>query len=142
MHRLLGLALVLPLLSACDPKDCTLVGCASQLALTITGPGEVIGLSGSVTVGEHTFLVDCASDSDPAVTCDGASLVLDLPEGVGGGEVEWSLSSDGPDGGESGGSYAGEGAFTPDWTSSTPNGPDCGPECWSGAGSVELLGTP
>jgi hypothetical protein len=141
MNRLAALALVLPLLSACDGVTCTLVDCSSIVTLTITGPADVIGVSGSVTLGDHTFVVDCAGESDPEVTCDESSISVQLPDGVGGGEVEWSLSSDGSDGG-GGGGYAGEGAFTPEWTSSTPNGPACDPECIAAVGTVELLGTP
>jgi hypothetical protein len=95
-----------------------------------------------VTVGGQAFAVDCPDAGDPAVLCDADSVTIQLPDGVGGGEVTWSLSIEGTDTAMGGGDYVGSGTFTPEWTSSTPNGPDCGSTCWSGEGTVELSGTP
>ena len=135
------LLLLLPLLASCQlVKDCTLIGCVNQLTIEVTGAGAAIGLSGSVTLSGHTFVVDCANPDATAVVCDGTTLIISLADGQGGGDVQWSLSADGADTGRQG--YAGEGTFTPNWVSSEPNGPDCGPLCISGAGEVELLGTP
>lgn len=135
--------LALLLLTACDgATDCTLIGCMDTLTLHVTGAptGAVYGV---VTVDGHDFQVDCAGESDPDVLCDGSDITFQLPNDVvGGGEVTWTLSTPDDDTATGGGSYVGNGTFTPDWTSSTPNGPDCGPTCWTGDGAVELQGTP
>lgn len=139
--RLRLLAPLLLLVNACEiGKDCTLIGCLNQLTIEVTGAGDVIGLSGSVTVGGRTFVVDCDDPAATEVTCDGSAIIVQLADGEGGGEVGWSLSADGADTGGQG--YAGEGTFTPTWTTSEPNGPDCGPTCTSGVGEVALQGTP
>jgi len=139
-----GPLLALLLLAACDGStDCTLVGCIDTLTLHVVGVGGGAPVYGVVTLDGHDFQVDCAGESDPEVVCDGEDINFQLPAGVvGGGEVTWTLSTPDDDTATGGGSYVGNGTFTPDWTSSTPNGPDCGPTCWTGEGTVELQGTP
>lgn len=138
----LWLLLALPLLAACPGgMECTLIGCANQLTLHVVG-ADGPGLSGSVTLGGHTFSVDCDGESDPEVVCSDGDISIQLSDAQGGGEVTWTLSTDDTDTATGGGNYVGNGTFTPDWTSSSPNGPDCGSTCWSGEGTVELYGTP
>ena len=127
------------------PLACTEIGCVSTLTVHVNGAGGAIGLSGMVTVGGRSFIVTCDEPTTNEAQCDGSDLTFQLPDGIGGGEVVWSLSADGatPDtGGHGGGSYAGNGTVTPAWGSSTPNGPDCPPTCWEGEATVELQGTP
>ena len=127
------------------PLACTEIGCVSTLTVHVNGAGGAIGLSGMVTVGGRSFIVTCDEPTTNEAQCDGSDLTFQLPDGIGGGEVVWSLSADGatPDtGGQGGGSYAGNGTVTPAWGSSTPNGPDCPPTCWEGEATVELQGTP
>lgn len=121
---------------------CTEIGCQSELVLVVQGPADISEVSGQVIVGSQVFTVDCDGDSSPAVTCEGDRLILLLDDGVGGGEVQWSLSSDGRDSGGGGGGYAGDGTVTPDWTVEQPNGEECPPTCYIAEVSVELLGTP
>ena len=98
------------------PKDgplaCTEIGCVSTLTVHVNGAGGAIGLSGMVTVGGRSFIVTCDEPTTNEAQCDGSDLTFQLPDGIGGGEVVWSLSADGatPDtGGHGGGSYAGIG---------------------------------
>ena len=126
-------------------RACTEIGCVSTLTVHVTGAGSAIGLSGTVTVGAHSFIVTCDEPTTNEAQCDGSDLTFQLPDGIGGGEVIWSLSADGAaadTGGHGGGSYAGNGTVTPAWSSSTPNGSDCPPTCWEGEATVELRGTP
>ncbi len=136
--------LILSLLLGCDeePLSCTQIGCLSELVVVVQGPDDVSEVSGMLTVGGQDFVVDCEGTSDPALSCEGSRLVLALADGLGGGEVRWTLSSDGRDSGGGGGGYAGEGTVTPDWQVSQPNGEDCPPTCYTGEITVELLGTP
>ena len=130
------------------PLACTEIGCVSTLTVHVNGAGGAIGLSGMVTVGGRSFIVTCDEPTTNEAQCDGSDLTFQLPDGIGGGEVVWSLSADGAaadtadTGGQGGGSYAGNGTVTPAWGSSTPNGPDCPPTCWEGEATVELQGTP
>ncbi len=130
------------------PLACTQIGCVSTLTVHVNGAGGAIGLSGMVTVGGRSFIVTCDEPTTNEAQCDGSDLTFQLPDGIGGGEVVWSLSADGAavdtadTGGHGGGSYAGNGTVTPAWGSSTPNGPDCPPTCWEGEATVELQGTP
>ena len=127
------------------PLACTEIGCVSTLTVHVNGAGGAIGLSGMVTVGGRSFIVTCDEPTTNEAQCDGSDLTFQLPDGIGGGEVVWSLSADGAaadTGGHGGGSYAGNGTVTPAWGSSTPNGPDCPPTCWEGEATVELQGTP
>ncbi len=130
------------------PLACTEIGCVSTLTVHVNGAGAAIGLSGMVTVGGRSFIVTCDEPTTNEAQCDGSDLTFQLPDGIGGGEVVWSLSADGAaadtadTGGHGGGSYAGNGTVTPAWSSSTPNGPDCPPTCWEGEATVELQGTP
>ncbi|MCK6505133.1 hypothetical protein L6R53_17330 [Myxococcota bacterium] len=138
------LILLSTLLLACDeePLACTQVGCQSELVLVVVGPDDVSEVSGLVTVGGQGFVVDCEGKSDPAVSCEGDRLVLTIADELGGGEVQWSLSSDGRDSGGGGGGYAGDGTVTPDWAVHQPNGEECPPTCYTAEVEVELLGTP
>lgn len=139
MRSLLAL---LPLIAACDTagKSCTEIGCAGSLVLQVVGVGDTTGLAGMITVAGHDFMVDCDGTSDPEVSCEAQTVSIFLSE-AGGGEVVWSLAAGGDTGG-GGGGYAGNGTFTPNWSESQPNGPDCPPTCWVGEGTVELQGTP
>ena len=141
MHLLPFLSLLF-FLACTTSVMCTLIGCRDQLTVQVVGPADVSEVSGQITVGGHSFTVDCAAGTDPTVVCAGSTITLQLSDGDGGGEVQWSLSSPSPDSGTGGGGYAGEGAVTPDWSSSQPNGPDCEPTCYTGHATVELLGTP
>lgn len=134
---------IFPLIAACDTagRACTEIGCAGSLVLQVAGVEGTTGLAGMVTVAGRDFIVDCGGTSDPEVSCEANAISILLPE-VGGGEVVWSLAASGPDTGQGGGGYAGNGTFTPDWSESQPNGPDCPPTCWVGEGTVELRGTP
>lgn len=133
-------ALLLAMFVGCDEPAlvCTQIGCQSELVVVVQGPDDVSEVSGMLTVSGQDVVVDCEGTSDPALRCEGDRLVL---EGLGGGEVVWTLSSDGRDSG-GGGGYAGEGSVTPDWQVSQPNGEDCPPTCYSTEITVELLGTP
>ena len=129
-------------------RACTEIGCLNTLTLHVIG--SAIGLSGRVTIGDQSFIVTCDDPTTNEAQCDGSDLTFQLPDGIGGGEVIWSLSADGAeadtadtaDTGGHGGGYAGNGTVTPAWSSSTPNGSDCPPTCWQGEATVELLGTP
>ena len=127
--------LALPLLSlvGCATSGgvaCTEIGCTSELVLTVTGPADTSTVTGTVTVGGQEVAVDCAAGS-AEVTCDGNTIVVTLPQDVGGGDVTWSLVDGGP--------YQGSGTVTPTWESSTPNGEECPPTCWAGVATVDLV---
>lgn len=130
------------LLAACEVATfCTEIGCAGELVLTVVGPPGTGEVSGLVTVDGTDFVVDCDGAGDPAVTCTGDTLRIQLGDDVGEGPVTWTLSSSPRDTG-GGGGYAGEGSVTPDWSRTQPNGDGCPPVCWYAAATVELLGTP
>lgn len=139
------LLLTLPFVAACPiVKECTLIGCVSELILDVTADGAPVRiLSGSVTVGGTTYAVQCdgtdATGSDAAVQCpEVGQILIMLPDGAGGGEVEYALTGlDGADTGYNPG-FDGSGSFTPDWSSSQPNGPDCGPTCWNATAGIAL----
>lgn len=138
--------MILLLLAACDTDgpDCTLIGCSSQLVLHVEQGGEPVpAFSGEVTVGGTTFAVDCtgAPDVGAGVTCQDGLVSVDLGNVEGGGEVTWSFST--PVSDDTAAPHAsGSGTVTPAWTSSQPNGPECGPTCWAGEATVELTETP
>jgi len=66
-------------------RACTEIGCVSTLTLHVTG--SAIGLSGTVTVGGHSFIVTCDDPTTNEAQCDGSDLTFQLPDGSGGGEV-------------------------------------------------------
>lgn len=123
--------MLLLLLAACEtPTVCTKIGCESTLAIRVVTEDEqmVAGLVGTITVGDTTYDVDCTGTSSPEVRCDDDAIRVSVTEGDVDSEVSISLFRD--DG------YGAETSFSPAWTSSQPNGPDCPPVCWDGEAAV------
>ena len=142
------LAATLPLL-ACD-RACTLVGCGSPLQVDLEraawtpGTYEVtVVADGETTVCSATLPLDC--DAPPACGASSELIVglsgcagppsehklgpIELPHGTAPKSVEVRVAQDG--------ALIGEAVYTPTYTESYPNGPDCGPPCF-GAESVTL----
>ena len=142
LPRLFPPLLLLPaLLTGCG-LVCTDMGVISQLELHVEGTNGAPGLAGAVTLGDHTFLVDCDGDSDAGVTCeDDTTIFINLSSPDGTEAVTWSLSTANEDTASGGGAYVGSGTFTQDWVSTEHNGKGCG-RTWSAEGTVELEGTP
>lgn len=129
-------------LVGCPGMLCTDMAFISQLELHVEGTNGAPGLSGAVTLGDHTFLVDCDGESGAGVSCqDDTTIFIRLSSPDGTEAVTWSLSTADEDTATGGGTYVGNGTFTPDWVSSELNGPGCG-TTWSAEGTVELQGTP
>lgn len=135
-------ALPLLLLAGCElGETCTHIGCDSSVHFDVETAGEPVGTyHGEVTVGGTRFSVDCGGEVAPGaeITCEDGGFTLHLGAVEGGGEVEWVLN--GPS--TSGGALTGGGTFTPDWSTSQPNGPGCDPTCFSADATLELFEAP
>lgn len=125
-----GVAMLLFLLACDPPTACTQIGCDNTLAIRVVTEDEqmVVGLVGTITIGETTYDVDCTGTSSPEVRCDDDAIRVTVTEDQVDLEVGIDLFRD--DG------YGAATSFTPTWTSSQPNGPDCPPVCWQGEAGV------
>lgn len=122
-------------LAGCPPQPitgvCTEIGCSGQVAITVVDSNDdpVSEMAGTITMGDSTWMVDCAGTSDPGVSCSGGTITLELPQDVGNEDVTLDLHR---------GPSSATATLLLDWVSSQPNGPDCPPTCWTAEGSAAL----
>lgn len=126
------------LLAGCGCGDARCGGIL-RVAIAVDG-APVQSFSGTLSVGEHSFDVDCgiAMETTEGIQCGDSTLSLDLATfDVGDTVVSWSLTAVTRDTAET---YTGEGSVTPEWESYAPNGETCGPVCWSAETTADLAG--
>ena len=116
-------------LTACQPTECTMIGCMEGVSLTLKNAAGSILTGGVGTIivdGDTSIEFDCSTEEfTQDYTCLGEEILFHITEGS---SIEYNIEAEG---------YTGSGIITIDFEEIEPNGEGCG-VCYNDYHDIEL----